>query len=116
MANDVKSRSSYYPTKLTPSVSPPSHRDYQRNNNQTIPTTTTQDQAIDVPPGISDTFDDNDEHKITLEDIFFDTYDDDDVHFTPSISDIFPAIETTARKIFFEFPSEWSSREIRRAP
>ena len=42
--------SSDYPTKPTPPVSPPSHRDYQRNKNQTIPTTTTKDQDFDVLP------------------------------------------------------------------
>jgi len=45
MAIDViKPSSSDYPTKPTPPVSPPPHRDYQRNKNQTIPTTTTTDQ------------------------------------------------------------------------
>ena len=48
MAIDVsKPSSSDYPTKPTPSVSPPPHRDYQRNKNQTIPTTTTKDQNFD---------------------------------------------------------------------
>eukprot|EP00751_Fragilariopsis_kerguelensis_P002952 CAMPEP_0170809312 /NCGR_PEP_ID=MMETSP0733-20121128/33953_1 /TAXON_ID=186038 /ORGANISM="Fragilariopsis kerguelensis, Strain L26-C5" /LENGTH=808 /DNA_ID=CAMNT_0011164985 /DNA_START=53 /DNA_END=2479 /DNA_ORIENTATION=+ len=36
-----------YPTKPPPPVSPPPHRDYQRNKNQTIPTTTTKDQDFD---------------------------------------------------------------------
>ena len=93
MANNVKPRSSYYLTKLTPPVSPPLCRDYQRNNNQTIPTTTTQDQIIDTSHVFPDTLDDND-HKITLEHIFPDTNDDDD-KFTPSISNIVPAIEMT---------------------
>ena len=52
MANDVKLRSSDYPTKPTPPVSPPPHRNYQHNNNQMIPTTTTKDQATNVPPDI----------------------------------------------------------------
>ena len=86
-------RSSDYPTKLTPLVSPPPHSDYQRNKNQPIPTPTTKDP--DFVPVFPDISDDNDDHKITLRDIFFGAFDDDDVQFTPSISNIFPASETT---------------------
>ena len=51
MAIDVNKRSSSdYPTKLTTPIPSPSHRDYQRNKNQTIPTTTTNYQDFDVPP------------------------------------------------------------------
>ena len=93
MAIDVnKPSSSNYPTKLTPPVSLPPCRDYQRNKNQPIPTTTTKDP--DFESVFPDTSDYNDDHKITLEHIFPDTDDDDD-KFTPSISNSFPAIETT---------------------
>ena len=54
MAIDVNNPSSSdYPTKPTPLVSPPPHREYQHNNNHMIPTPTTKDQAISIPPGIS---------------------------------------------------------------
>ena len=59
MVIDVhKTSSSDYPTKLTSTVSLPSGRDHQHNSNQTIPTTITKDQAIDIPPGFFDTSDD----------------------------------------------------------
>ena len=80
-----------YPTKPTPPISPPLHRDYQSNKNQTIPTTTTKDPDFDsVFPDTSD----NNDHKITLEDIFPDTSDDDEG--MPIDFDMFAFDPTTA--------------------
>ena len=58
MANNVqKPKSTNYLTKLTSQTSFPSGRDHQYNSNQTIPTITTKDQAIDIPPNFIDTYD-----------------------------------------------------------
>ena len=110
MAIEVKPRSSDYPTKPTPPVSTPPHRDYQHNNNQVIPTTTTKDQAIAIPPGISksDTSDQDFNWMFApIEDTpGFTTSDQDDFHTIPTITtqdqafnsvifDIFPTSETT---------------------
>ena len=58
MATDVhKPSSSDYPPKPTSTAYVPSSRDHQHNYNQPIPTITTKDQAIDVPPNFFDTYD-----------------------------------------------------------
>ena len=84
MAIDVnKPSSSDYPTKPTPPVSPPPCRDHQHNNNRTIPTITRKDQAIDISHGFSNTSDQEDFNKMTLEQYdeksynYFDNIDDD---------------------------------------
>ena len=62
MAIDVnKPSSSDYPTKLTSAASPPPCRDHQHNKNQTIPTITTQAQAINISHVFPNSSDDNDQ-------------------------------------------------------
>ena len=77
MAIDVnKPNFSDYLTKPTPPISSPPHGDYQCNNNQAIRTTTPQDQATNAPPGISDTYNQDDFHTIstsTTQDQAFDS-------------------------------------------
>ena len=99
--NVNKYSSSEYSTKPTPQAPPPPCRDHQHNKNQTNRTITTQDRATgsaspdDISPGVFAPEDDF--HKITLEQIFPDTSDDDDNddQFTPNMFDIDPKIETT---------------------
>ena len=90
MAIEVEPRSSDYLNKPTPPVSPPPHRDYQHNNNQMIPTTTTKDQAIAILPGISksDTSDQDFNWMFApIEDTpGFTTSDQDDFHTIPTIT------------------------------
>ena len=93
MATDVhKLKPTNYSTNLTSPVSPPPYRDHKYNNNQTIRTITTKDQATnvppDIPPSFSNTSNQDNFNKKTLEEQmqqydekyynFFNNIDDDD--------------------------------------
>ena len=100
MAIDVnKPSSSDYPTKLTSAIPSPPYRDHHHNKNQTISIINIQDQATGssaIRPNIASVVfaSEDDFRKISLEDIFPDSSDDDHDNFTPSISDIFPTTTT----------------------
>ena len=103
MAIDVnKPSSGEYTTKPTSLASPTPNRDHQDNKNQTIPTITTQDQASAYHTLFTTVFPndkaDNDEdnfHKITLEQIFPDFSDDDDAQPTATTTGTATTAEMT---------------------
>ena len=66
MVTDVHFSSGDYPNKPTSQAPTPLRRGHQHNNNQMILTTPTKDQAIAIPPGFSDTSNQDDFNKMTL--------------------------------------------------